>query len=99
SKQESKRYEFSLYPNGSSGELFTDIFTYSEYSNMQRYVEPEIVERLDASGNLIDKLSYQYERDAHGNWTSRVVSVLVPATKDLVEIEHDTRTITYYDQQ
>lgn len=96
SKQESKRYTFSLYPNGSTGALFTQISTYSD---MQRFTEPDTVERLDASGNVIDNFSFRYERDAQGNWTSRVVSVLDPATKDFVEIERDTRTITYYDQQ
>ena len=95
-KEEPKRYEFSLYPNGASGELFTDISTYSD---MQRYFEPDTVERLDASSNVIDKVSIRYERDEQGNWTTRVISVLDPTTKDLVEIERDTRTITYYDQQ
>ena len=96
SRQESKSYLFYLYPNGGAGELITDVRTYAD---RQRSFEPDTFERLDSGGNLVDKLSFRYERDAQGNWTTRVVSVLDPATKDLVEIERDTRTITYYDQQ
>lgn len=96
SKEESKQYLFALYPNGGSGELFTDISTFTD---LNRLFEPDTVERLDASANVIDKVSFRYERDAQGNWISRVVSVLDPATKDMVEIERDTRSITYYDQQ
>src|SRR5262245_51026094 len=93
--QESKRYMFSLYPNGGAGQLFTRISTYAD---MKRFFEPDTVERLDASGSVIDKIAFRYEHDAHGNWTTRVISVLDPVTNDLIEIECDTRTITYYDQ-
>lgn len=95
SKQESKLYQFSLYPNGGTGQLFTDV---TSNADTKHFFEPDTVERLDTGGNVIDKISFRYEHDAQGNWTTRVVSVLDPATKDLVEIERDTRTITYYDQ-
>ncbi len=96
SHEESKRYQFALYPNRGAGELSTEIWSYSD---LQRVMEPESVERLDASGSVIDKVSFRYERDTQGNWTTRVVSVLDPASKALVDIQRDTRTITYYDQQ
>jgi hypothetical protein len=96
SREESKRYQFALYPNGGAGELSTEIWTFTD---MQRIMEPESIERLDASGSVIDKISFRYERDPQGNWTTRAVSVLDPATNQLVDIQRDTRTITYYDQQ
>jgi hypothetical protein len=94
--QESKRYAFTLYPNGGTGELFTDIWSFAD---KQRLMEPDSIERLDASGAVIDKVSIRYERDAEGNWTTRTVSVLDPSSKEQVDIQRDTRTITYYDQQ
>ena len=56
----------------------------------------DAAEALDARGNRIEKVSYQYERDSRGNWTRRTASAWDSSTGDMVPIQEDIREITYY---
>jgi hypothetical protein len=47
-------------------------------------------------GILMEKLTFEYQRDSYGNWTERTVSAWDPETNSVVPIEADTRVITYY---
>jgi hypothetical protein len=58
--------------------------------------EPDDGEQYDAAGRLLDRVVYTYARDAHGNWTRRVVSVLDPVSRSMLPIREDTRVLTYY---
>jgi len=62
-----------------------------------RFFEPDDIQRLDSSGAVMEKLTFSYIRDAHGNWTSRSISAWHASTNATIEIERDTRAITYYD--
>jgi antitoxin component YwqK of YwqJK toxin-antitoxin module len=53
-------------------------------------------ELYDQNGQLLERVVYNYERDAHGNWTTRTVSALDLNTGILVPIQRDTRELTYY---
>lgn len=53
-------------------------------------------ELYDENDHLLEKITYSYERDQHGNWTKRVASFLDVKTGDLVPVQEDTRTLTYY---
>jgi hypothetical protein len=58
--------------------------------------DPDTAELYDSSGKLLEKLSYQYERDGEGNWTSRTVSAWDAGNNTLAPIFVDHRQITYY---
>jgi hypothetical protein len=53
-------------------------------------------ELYDRDGNLLEKITYTYERDSHGNWTKRTVSVLDLNTNTMVAVQEDDRELTYY---
>lgn len=75
------------------GSLHTGVQTHKgRYGN----VEPDEMTLHDASGQLLEKVTIEYERDRFGNWTSRRVFVLDLATGSLVPVRRDTRVLTYY---
>jgi len=53
-------------------------------------------ELYDESGQLLERIAYTYERDAHGNWTQRIASILDHKTNTMVPVREDTRILTYY---
>jgi len=53
-------------------------------------------ELYDQNGQLLERLVYSYERDAHGNWTTTTISALDMTTGNMVPIQRDTRELTYY---
>jgi hypothetical protein len=59
-------------------------------------VEPDDTEQFDSSGNLLEKIEFKYERDGHGNWTTRSVLIWDRKSNRLIEVERDIRTLTYY---
>jgi hypothetical protein len=59
-------------------------------------VENNEVERYNEAGDLLEKLTFQYDRDLYGNWTRRDVSLWDSRTNSMIPIQEDTRTITYY---
>jgi hypothetical protein len=81
------------YRFGADGELEKQVQHHDgRYGN----VEPDDAEQLDYTGNLLEKIEFKYERDARGNWTSRSVVIWDKQSIRLVEVERDTRTLTYY---
>lgn len=70
--------------------------TLERHPGRKSNIENDEIERFDEAGQSLEKLTFQYERDHHGNWTRRVVSAWDSSTNTLVPIEEDTRTITYY---
>jgi hypothetical protein len=85
---------------------FSTTFVFSETGELSRTVEhhegrvratePDDALVFDGNGALLDKIVYKYTRDGHGNWTSRSVLVWDKQTNSMVEVERDTRTLTYY---
>lgn len=59
-------------------------------------LEPDSEEHYNLDGVLDERAEIKYARDAHGNWTSRSVSVWDSDANLMIEIERDTRTIEYY---
>lgn len=59
-------------------------------------LEPDGEEHYNFAGILDERAEIKYERDGHGNWTSRSVSVWDSDSNLMIEIERDTRTIEYY---
>jgi hypothetical protein len=53
-------------------------------------------ELYDQNGQLLERLLYTYERDAHGNWTTTTISAFDMATGNMVPIQRDTRELTYH---
>jgi antitoxin component YwqK of YwqJK toxin-antitoxin module len=70
--------------------------TVQEHSGRMDNQENDVTERYDEDWNLLEKLTYQYERDRYGNWITRTVSAWDPTTDALVPIQEDRREITYY---
>ena len=72
------------------------------YKEVQHHVgrrtnhEIDDAELYDQNGTLVEKIAYNYVRDAHGNWIKRTVSVLDLSTNSLVTVQEDTRDLTYY---
>lgn len=60
------------------------------------YFELGSEEHFDFDGRLDEKVQINYERDGHGNWTSRTVSVWNPVPNQTIEVQRDSRTIQYY---
>jgi len=85
---------------------FTTTVSFSETGELSRTVqhhegraratEPDDTQVFDGNGALLDKIVYKYTRDGHGNWTSRSVSVWDKQTNSMVEVQRDSRTLTYY---
>lgn len=85
---------------------FSTTFGFSETGKFSRTVEhhegrewatePDDASFFDGNGALLDKIVYRYTRDGHGNWTSRSVLVWDRQTNSMVEVERDSRTLTYY---
>lgn len=85
---------------------FTTTVVFSETGELSRTVEhhegrvrgtePDDALAFDGNGALLDKIVYKYTRDARGNWISRSVMVWDKQTNSMVEVERDSRALTYY---
>ena len=85
---------------------FSVTFGFSETGDLSRTVEhhegreqatePDDALLFDGNGSLLEKIVYKYARDGHGNWTSRSVMVWDKGTNSMVEVQRDSRTLTYY---
>jgi hypothetical protein len=53
-------------------------------------------ELLNEDGKVLEKIAYSYVRDSLGNWTERTVSILDPATGQMLDVRLDRRDLTYY---
>jgi hypothetical protein len=61
-------------------------------------IENDVEERTLEDGTVIDRVEYDYVRDAHDNWTKRVVLKWDARQGSMIPIREDQRTITYYDE-
>jgi hypothetical protein len=59
-------------------------------------LEPDSEEHYNGDGELEEKVEIKYQRDGHGNWTSRALFVWNPTTNQMIEVERDTRKIEYF---
>ncbi len=85
---------------------FSVTFVFSETGELSRTVEhhegrewatePDDVLLYNSNGAFLEKIAYKYARDGHGNWTSRSVMVWDKGTNSMVEVQRDSRTLTYY---
>jgi len=83
-------YSYATQPDGS---LETTI---QKHPGTESKIEPTEMERYTGDHVLVEKLAFTYERDSHGNWTKRIVSAWDRKTGEMVPIEEDLRTLTYY---
>jgi hypothetical protein len=70
--------------------------TVEEHPGREGNQEDDATERYDEDWNLLEKLTYRYQRDHYGNWITRVISAWDPKTDSLVPIQEDRREISYY---
>jgi hypothetical protein len=70
--------------------------TVQHHEGRKRPTEPDDALAFNGNGTLLDKIEYKYTRDGHANWTSRSVLVWDKQTNSMVEVQRDTRTLTYY---
>jgi hypothetical protein len=82
-------YYYKTQPNGI---LET---TVQNHPHTQSNLELTDTERLDSTGALLEKLTFRYTRDGHGNWVERTVSAWNPVTGTMVPIRKDLRSVTY----
>lgn len=61
-------------------------------------IENDLEERTLEDGTVIERIEYQYLRDAHDNWTKRVVLRWDLKQKLMVPLREDQRTISYWDE-
>ena len=81
-------YEFQL-----DGSLLTTIQHHKgRYGN----IDNDDDELLNQDGKVLEKIAYSYVRDEVGNWTERTVSILDPATGQMLDVRLDKRELTYY---
>lgn len=83
-------YYYKTQPNGT---LET---TVQNHPHTRGNLELADTERLDSSGALLEKLTFGYKRDDHGNWIERTVSAWDSRSDATVLIRQDFRSITYY---
>jgi hypothetical protein len=60
---------------------------------------PANVILYDTEHQLVMEADYEYELDAHGNWTKRTVWVRTRESRERQLLEKDTRTLTYYPEE
>lgn len=70
---------------------------HSEYLDSARH-NAKSVEWRDASGKVLYGAYYEYELDAHGNWTHRKVFVTGPDQPERALYEEDARTLAYWER-
>jgi hypothetical protein len=84
-----KSYMWVLFPGGGWETLVTN------HPN-SLYAEPDNVERVDQNGVVQERLSFEYEHDAHGNWTSMKATDWRRDTDRTVLVQTSTRKIEYF---
>jgi len=82
-----------FYKSEKDGRLYKDV---QDHKGRPTNHEIDGEELYDQNGQLLERLVYSYERDAHGNWVMRTISVLDLNTGNMVPIQRDTRELTYY---
>ncbi len=83
-------YSYATRPDGS---LETTVLNHPGTDSNR---EPSDEEVYVGDHVLVEKLTFTYKRDTHGNWTKRIVSAWDKKTGEMVPIEEDTRIVTYY---
>jgi len=81
------------YAVGENGKME---ITLEQHPRRYGNIENDQVERLSEDGQLLEKLTFRYERDRFGNWTNRVISAWDASLGMMVEIQQDRRELTYY---
>jgi antitoxin component YwqK of YwqJK toxin-antitoxin module len=83
----------SFYKTEKDGRLYKDV---QDHKGRPTNHEIDDEKLYDQNGQLLERLVYSYERDAHGNWTKRTISAFDLTTGNMVPIQRDTRELTYY---
>ncbi len=82
-----------FYKTEKDGRLYKDVQNHKGRPTNREIDDEEL---YDQDGQLLERVFYSYERDAHDNWITRTVSVLDRSTGNIVPIQRDTRELTYY---
>ena len=59
-------------------------------------LEPDNEEHYNSAGVMDEKLQVRYTHDSHGNWIERTLLVWDSSSKQMIEVERDSRTFEYY---
>jgi len=81
------------YRTEKDGKLYKEI---QHHKGRRTNHEIDDQELRDESDHLLERIEYAYVRDAHGNWTKMVISVMDPKTGTMVVIREEERELTYY---
>jgi len=82
-----------FYKTEKDGRLYKDVQNHKGRPTNHEIDDEEL---YDQNGQLLERLVYSYERDAHGNWTTRTISASDMTTGNTVPIQRDKRELTYY---
>jgi hypothetical protein len=82
-----------FYQSEKDGRLYKHV---QNHKGRRTNRENDAEELYDQNGQLLERLVYSYERDAHRNWTTRTTSAFDMTTGNMVPIQRDTRELTYY---
>lgn len=61
-------------------------------------LENDLEERTLEDGTVLERVEYEYARDAHENWTKRVVLQWDRKKNIMIAVREDQRTISYYEK-
>ena len=67
------------------------------HAGKQGSIENDLEERYLEDGTVLARVQYEYERDAHENWTRRVVAVWNAKEDKMIAVREDRRTISYFE--
>jgi antitoxin component YwqK of YwqJK toxin-antitoxin module len=81
------------YNTEKDGKLYKEI---QHHKGRRTNHEIDDQELRDESDRLLERIEYSYQRDSHGNWTKRTISVMDSATGAMVAIRQEDRELTYY---
>lgn len=59
-------------------------------------LENDYEERRSEDGTILERIEFEYTRDAQGNWTERLMKVWDARTTDMIPVKVDFRNIIYY---
>ncbi len=70
--------------------------TVQNHPHTRSNIELTDAERISGNNTIVEKLTFNYERDSHGNWTKRIVSAWDPKSDTTIPMQEDLRVLTYY---
>jgi hypothetical protein len=70
--------------------------TVQNHPHTRSNIELTDAERISGNDTVVEKLTFNYERDSRGNWTKRTVFAWDPKSDATIPVQEDLRILTYY---